>query len=194
MECRAAILAGGRAARMEGSKAAASLAGHPLISYPVGAARDAGLDPIVVAKRTSELPPLDVPRVTEPDQPQHPLCGVLAAIDASRGAAVLALGCDMPFLDSGLLAWLAEQPGPVVVADAGSGLQPLLARYEPTLRDRLALAVDDLRPMQELVASIEPRVVGPAELARFGDPERLCFNINTPAELAEAERLIALGA
>jgi molybdopterin-guanine dinucleotide biosynthesis protein A len=179
---------------MGGSKATARLAGRPLISYPIAAARDAGLDPIVVAKRRTQLPRLDVPRVTEPERPQHPLCGVLAALDASRGAAVLALGCDMPFLDRELLAWLAEQPGRLVVADAGAGLQPLLARYEPALAGRLAHALDQLMPMRELVASMEPRVVGPAELARFGDPERICFNVNTPDDLARAELMVAQSA
>jgi GTP:adenosylcobinamide-phosphate guanylyltransferase len=34
-------------------------------------------------------------------------------------------------------------------------------------------------------------VVEEAELRRFGDPARLLFNVNTPEDLAEAERLLA---
>jgi GTP:adenosylcobinamide-phosphate guanylyltransferase len=35
--------------------------------------------------------------------------------------------------------------------------------------------------------------VGEHELRRFGDPERLLANVNTPDDLARAERLLAAG-
>ena len=41
--------------------------------------------------------------------------------------------------------------------------------------------------MQETVASLGPREITSDELERFGDPERLLFNVNTPEDLAEAE-------
>jgi molybdopterin-guanine dinucleotide biosynthesis protein A len=49
----AAILAGGRSSRMGEPKAGIELAGRPLISYPIAAARIAGLEPLVVAKAAS---------------------------------------------------------------------------------------------------------------------------------------------
>jgi hypothetical protein len=54
-------------------------------------------------------------------------------------------------------------------------------------------ALERQASLHELLASLEPRVVGEAELARFGDPERLCYNVNTPEDLAEAERWWAGG-
>jgi molybdenum cofactor guanylyltransferase len=186
---RAAILAGGRATRLGRPKATAPLAGRPLISYPLLAATEAGLDTVVVAKRDSELPELDVPVLIEPDQPRHPLCGVLEAFRASS-TPVLALGCDMPFLNGELLAWLASLPEPLVVAKTGRGLHPLLARYGPALAGPLEAGLRRRAPLQELVDSLNPRVLRQAELRRFGDPLRLCFNVNTPQDLAEAERLL----
>jgi molybdenum cofactor guanylyltransferase len=143
----------------------------------------------VVAKRDSELPELDVPVLIEPDQPLHPLCGVLEALMASR-TPILALGCDMPFLTVELLAWFASLPQPTVVVETGRGLQPLLARYDPVVSAAIPTALERQASLHELLASLEPRVVSEAELARFGDPERLCFNVNTPQDLAEAERLM----
>src|SRR3954451_1259667 len=76
-----AVLAGGLARRLNGEKAGAELRGRPLISYPLAAARAAGLPAIVVAKRGNALPTLDVTVEPEPDDPRHPLCGVRAALD-----------------------------------------------------------------------------------------------------------------
>lgn len=190
MDCRVAILAGGRSTRLGRPKATAELAGRPLIAYPLAAAQAAGLEAMVVAKSGSDLPPLGGPLLLEPDEPQHPLCGVLAALrESSR--PVLAVACDLPFLASDLLRWLASQPEPLVVAKTERGLQPLLARYDPVLTDALEAGLRREAPMRELVASLRPRVVGERVLRRFGDPQRLCFNVNSPTDLARAERMLA---
>jgi molybdopterin-guanine dinucleotide biosynthesis protein A len=170
-------------------KATMELAGRPLIDYPLAAAARAGLDAVVVAK-AGGLPLIGVPLVLEPDQPQHPLCGVLAAL-REAGEPLLALGCDMPFLSPELLAWLASQPEPLVVPETDRGLQPLLARYDPALADSLDAGLRREAPLQEVVAGLNPRRVGEDELRRFGEPERLCFNVNSPADLATAERMLA---
>lgn len=44
------VLAGGRGSRLGGAKATAELAGRPLISYPLAALAEAGLEAVVVAK------------------------------------------------------------------------------------------------------------------------------------------------
>jgi molybdenum cofactor guanylyltransferase len=190
VDCRVAILAGGLSTRLGRPKAAAELAGRRLIDYPLAAAQAARLEAVVVAKWGGDLPPVRVPLLLEPAEPQHPLCGVLAALrESSR--PVLAVACDMPFLVPDLLAWLASQPEPLVVAETDRGLQPLLARYDPVLIDALEAGLRREAPMQELVASLNPRIVGERELRRFGDPQRLCFNVNSPTDLARAERMLA---
>jgi molybdopterin-guanine dinucleotide biosynthesis protein A len=190
VDCRVAILAGGLSTRLGQPKATAELAGRRLIDYPLAAAQAAGLEAVVVAKPRNDLPPLGVPLLREPAEPQHPLCGVLAALRDS-GRPVLAVACDMPFLAPDLLAWLASQPEPLVVAETERGLQPLLARYDPVLTEALEVGLRREAPMQELVASLNPRTVGDRVLRRFGDSERLCFNVNSPSDLARAERMLA---
>jgi molybdopterin-guanine dinucleotide biosynthesis protein A len=190
VDCRVAILAGGLSRRLGRPKATAELAGHRLIDYPLAAAQAAGLEAVVVAKPGVDLPPLGVPQLLEPAEPRHPLCGVLAALrESSR--PVVAVACDMPFLVPDLLAWLASQPEPLVVPATDHGLEPLLARYDPVLTGALEAGLRREAPMQELVASLNPRVVGERGLRRFGDPERLCFNVNSRADLARAERMLA---
>jgi hypothetical protein len=40
--------------------------------------------------------------------------------------------------------------------------------------------------MREVARALGARVLAEAELEPFGDPARLCLNINTPEELAAA--------
>lgn len=186
-----AVLAGGRGSRLGGEKATAELGGRPLISYPLEAVEEAGLEPLVVAKRDSELPTLACQILREPDLPRHPLCGIVAALREAAGRPLVAVGCDMPFLDPGLLAWLGAAPEPLVVPLVGSRLQPLLARYHPSLLPQLEAALERGEPLQRAVEELRPRLVAEPDLARFGEPRRLCLNVNDRGGLERAEALLA---
>ena len=190
MEAIVAILAGGRSTRMGRSKATVELAGRPLISYPIEAARAVGLEPWVIAKRDSELPTLDCRVLTEPDQPSHPLCGIVTALHATAPWPVLAVAADMPFVEDKLMAWLASQLSTTAVEAAGR-LQPLLARYDTADVDALEEALAQGVPARDAVRDLDPMIVGEADLGRFGDPRILTFNVNTPDDLREADRILA---
>jgi len=185
-----AVLAGGRGERLGGAKACVPLAGEPLIAYPLRAAAAAGLEAIVVAKRSSPLPMLEQRVVYEPEQPAHPLRGVVSALEhaaalAPAPPAVLIVACDMPFVPAELLRWLAAQEG-AVMAQLDARAQPALCRLEtnelPALRAALAAA----RPLGEAISALAPRLLERALLERFGAPERICFNVNSDAELSLA--------
>lgn len=184
-----AVLAGGASSRMGSPKALVELAGQPLIHHALAAVEAAGLKPIVTAKPSSSLPALGCPIVREPAEPRHPLCGILAALRAAEGRPIITVGCDMPFLTGSLLAWLASLDAPLTVCEAGGDLHPLLARYDPSLMPDLDAALVRGDAMRATVLALDPRIVGEPELSRFGPPERLCFNVNEPADLIEAQRL-----
>jgi molybdopterin-guanine dinucleotide biosynthesis protein A len=185
---RAAILAGGSGSRLGGEKAQASLAGRPLITYPVEAALAAGLEPFVVAKSGSALPTLDCEIVREPERPTHPLVGALAALaESPRG--VLLLGCDMPFLTAELLRWFASLTPPAAASIAGR-LEPLLGIYDAAAIDRFSAALATEESLRGAVEGLGPRRIDEGELARFGDPEQLVFNVNTQDDLIMAEGLL----
>lgn len=190
MDAIVAILAGGRSTRMGRPKAGVELAGRALISYPLEAARAVGLEPWVIAKPGTRLPPLRCRVVEEPEQPVHPLNGIVAALRATAPRPVLAVGADMPFVEDKLMAWLASQVSTTVV-EAGGRLQPLLARYDAAEVDRLEAALARGVPTREAALELGPKIVGEEDLRRFGDPALLSFNVNTPADLAEAEEILA---
>ena len=179
---------------MGGAKATAMLGGRPLIEWPLAAAREAGLETIVLAKADTALPPLEEPVVQEPELPLHPLTGVLKALELagarSPAPAVVIVGCDMPFLTGELLGWLAVLRG-AATAQVDGRLQPLLARCHPLHRGILQAALAEQSSLAAAISSLEPRVLDERELSRFGDPERLCFNVNSPEDLARAQEWLA---
>ncbi|HZL54267.1 MAG TPA: molybdenum cofactor guanylyltransferase [Solirubrobacteraceae bacterium] len=182
----ATVLAGGAGSRLGGAKATALFAGRPLIEHVVAAARAGGLEPVVVAKARSPLPPLDCPVLIEPDEPRHPLLGIVTALRELHQPALTVCACDMPFVTGPLLAWLAALEDPLAVTSAGGELQPLLGRYSASLLARLEAALAEGVSMREVAGRLGARVLGAAELERFGDPLLLCSSINTPAELEAA--------
>jgi molybdenum cofactor guanylyltransferase len=183
-----AILAGGASLRLGRPKAVADLGGRPLISYPLAAIRAAGLEPLVVAKADSPLPPLRCRFVEEPDEPRHPLAGIIAALHAAGGRSVVAVGCDMPFLEPALLDAFAALEHPLVLAEARGRRQPLPGRYPPELQAELSSALARGLSLVETTAALGARVLADAEVARFGEPRWLYFSVNDDDDLAAAER------
>ena len=172
-----AVLAGGRGRRLGGAKPVAELDGMPLVEWPLEAAREAGLEAVVVAKASTPLPPLAVPVWIEPDEPTHPLAGLVFALEQAGGRPVVAVACDMPHVGPELLARLAAADG---IAAARLD-HPFPGRYEPSalpvLRDALAREA----PAREALAALEA--------AELGAPREALLGVNTPGELAAAARV-----
>ncbi len=182
---RAAILAGGGGRRMGGPKAGVELAGRPLIAHPIAAVRLAGLAPFVVAKPATPLPELRCPLVTEPAEPQHPLAGVVAALEHAE-APIVVLACDLPLLPAELIAELANRRARFAMP-AEPAPQPLVARYTPGLLPLLREGLAGGRPLREVAAAIGGDALRAAELRGFGDPERMFANVNDREELRRIE-------
>lgn len=176
------ILAGGLGRRMGAPKATASLAGRPLMAYPADALRAACERVVVVAKRDTQLPQ-DLERWDEPDEPRHPIAGITHALERA-GGPILVCAADMPFVSAGVLGLLAAELRPGVKAAAASSegqIEPLLAAYAPGALEILAAAPTD-EPLRRTVESLGPALVDV--------PSAVVFNVNTPDDLAQAERLL----
>jgi molybdopterin-guanine dinucleotide biosynthesis protein A len=188
-----AVLAGGRGTRIGRPKATLDLGGRHLLEHPLTAFAHAEIEAVVVAKPNTSLPPLGVEVWREPDEPLHPLCGIVTALERGAGRAVLVCGCDMPFVSPGLLTNLATRNDRLVVPMAGGRLHPLIGRYEPVLLAPLRTALAELRPLQETVRQLEPALIEEAELRELGDPDLLLFNVNEAADLQRAEEVFREG-
>jgi molybdenum cofactor guanylyltransferase len=173
---------------MGGSKAVVHLNGRPLVSYPLEAMWRALGSVAIVAKIRSELP--GVAGVTvwiEPDEPTHPLAGIVHALGLADGRPVMVCALDLPFVTANLIRAIADTDGggaPAVVASLGGRTQPLLGCYQPEALGPLtaALARADV-PAREAVARIDP------VLHEVRDADEL-FNINSPDDLLQASAML----
>ena len=189
------ILAGGRGQRMGGAdKALLPFRGQPLLAHVIGRispqvedlALSANGDP--ARFRAFGLPVL-------PDNtPLGPLSGVLAGLGWARAAGashLVTAPVDAPFLPGDLVPRLllaAEGPG-LALARSGGRLHPVAALWPVTLADDLAaFLASGAKP--KMADFLLPRGAG---IADFPD-DGAFLNLNSPADLAAAERLAGDGA
>jgi molybdopterin-guanine dinucleotide biosynthesis protein A len=182
------ILAGGEGTRIGGAKAIVKLHGRPLISYPLEAMWRALGSVALVAKISSQLPSLAGVTVwIEPDEPRHPLVGIVHALGLANGRPVMVCALDLPFATSGLIRRIANANGggaPAVIASSGGRTQPLLGCYEPEALEPLTAALERVDvPVREAVAALG------AVLYEVEDAGEL-FNINSPDDLLQASAMI----
>ena len=180
------VLAGGSGRRIGGSKAIVELDHRPLITYPVDAMWRALGNVVIVAKISTELP--SAPGISiwlEPEEPRHPLTGIVHALTLAEGRRVLVCAADMPLVTPALIRAIARvEAGPAgaVVASHRGELQPLLACYAPSALPALAGAGPTVA-LREAVAGLEP------VLYQVEDPD-LLFNVNTPDDLLQAAAML----
>lgn len=168
-----AVLAGGKASRFGSDKALAELDGHTLIALAVDAL-SGWCDHVVVVGRAL------APAPTLPDWPRPdmgPLAGIAAALHHARDEdyeTVLTCGVDSIGLPPGLPGLLS--PAPAYLAD-----QPVIGLWPATAAEAIEaiLAGDGKHSMHRFVQKIGARAVKSAAKAA---------NINTPADLAAAEK------
>lgn len=121
-----------------------------------------------------------------------PLGGLHAALTAARGTALLLVACDMPYLSSGFCAHLLSlaSDADVVVPQSERGYHPLCAVYTSACLTPVAARLANRRlTLRELLDDMRTRVVPVEDIRRFGDPDRLLANVNTPADFADLEAL-----
>jgi molybdopterin-guanine dinucleotide biosynthesis protein A len=122
-----------------------------------------------------------------------PLAGMEAGLACARYQLVFVSAGDMPFLTQGLVGYLLgrlDEGGVLAVVPRYRGrLHPLCAAYKRVLLPRLGTALDsDTRSVRGFLEGIDQVEYVGEELQRFGNPDRLLMNINTPEDLALARR------
>ena len=195
------MLAGGRARRLGGDdKGRLAFAGGTLLDRVIGRlapqvdglilnangdpGRFAGTGLVVVADGVTGSP--------------GPLAGVLASLDWARAqrpavTAVVSAPTDAPFLPLDLVgrlrAAVAEQGQPLAAAASGGRLHPVFGLWPVALADRLRadLVEHGVRKVEDWM-----RAQGLAVADFSTDPIDPFFNVNTPAELAAARRLLTV--
>ena len=193
------ILAGGAASRYGGRpKGLERVGGRRVIDRVADALRGATDELLLIANDSEARTWLPDVRVAA-DVRRN--CGSLGGIHAAimrAGQPVLVVAWDMPFVPSPLLRTLREggARADAVLPESGSrrGLEPLCAYYSPACVPAIERRLDanDMRVISFFEDVRVERI--PEQVVRqFGDPAMLFMNVNTPDDLALAERHAADG-
>jgi len=202
---KGAVLAGGAARRYGGTpKGLLTVGGRRILDRIVDAVHAVtGALPLLIADAPdaqSWRPDLQTLPDTRPGF--GTLGGLYTAVTVTAPAPVLCVAWDMPFVPESLLHALIDRMATGEGAGGGAydavlpestgprGLEPLCAIYARACAPAIARRLEsgDLRAIA-FHADVRVGIVPLAEVRRFGDPDELFFNVNTPDDLARAEAL-----
>ena len=209
------ILAGGQSRRMGRDKALLDFDGAPLIARVIERMKQVCPEVIVVANDVGTYARFGAPVIRDVYPGRGSLGGIFSGLQAARAEHVLAVACDLPFLNDALLRYLislAPQADVIIprthaptgkakdatrydqLAVKESGLQATHAIYSKRCLEpmRARLLADDLRIIN-FFDEVRVRVIEPDEVAQF-DPRMLSFlNVNTPEDWQSALILVDQG-
>ncbi|MGE3271399.1 MAG: molybdenum cofactor guanylyltransferase [Chloroflexota bacterium] len=191
-----AVLAGGRGSRMGGvDKASLIVGGRTLLDRQLAAAGPILHEALVIANDDRLAGDGRFRVVLDPDPHAGVLPALLAALEAATSPYLLLLACDMPFVHRDVVSLLVEmiQDFDAVVPFVDGHLQPMLAVYRVEACKsaiRAALARGDRR-MISFLDDVNSTTVPMDKLSVVAPVEHCFFNINTPDDLAEAQRIYA---
>lgn len=192
IQTTAAILAGGQSTRMGVDKAFVNVSGQPLVERVLARVEGLADETLISANQPDAFAHLGLPVYPDILPGKAALGGIYTAISKARGEHVLVVAVDMPFLNRDLLAYLLSlREGYDVVAPRLDGYpQATHAVYGKACLDpiRRKLDVDRLKIIG-FYDEVRVRYVDEDEMRPFDPDLRSLVNVNTPADLSDAQRL-----
>ena len=190
-----AIQAGGESKRMGQDKGLVPFQGQPLIMRVLNRVAVIADELVITSNQPEQYRFLGLTPVTDRQPGRGALGGLYTALDASHHPAVAVVACDMPFVNPLLLAFqlqlLNETGADLVIPQTPNGLEPFHAVYrrETCLPHVRAALQFDQRRVDAWFLLVKVHELTPEAIHPY-DPLGLAFlNINTPAELQQAEEL-----
>ena len=185
MQATGILLVGGKSSRMKKNKAFLELEGKPLVERSLTVLQAVFAEVLISSNKAELYEGFDVPIILDEIPGRGPLEGIYQGLKAAAYDEVFVLACDIPFLRTELIRFMAAWSSvyDVVVPSLQSGLHPLHAFYHrrclPLIKKSLeanSLKVIDLYP------SCSVRYVKETELQNYHNLSRLFCNINTPED------------
>jgi molybdopterin-guanine dinucleotide biosynthesis protein A len=190
-----AISAGGKSSRMGTDKAFVNILGKPLIEHLIERVADVGQEEtILITNRLADYAHLTLPMYKDVLPDKGSLGGIYSAIHHSTHPYTLVLACDMPFVSTDLLRYMAA-------LRAGDQFDVIVPRVDGYPEGLHALYSHDcLGPIRKRLDANELKVISfyddvrvryldEEEYRTFNEKGLAFYNVNTPQELKEARKL-----
>jgi len=215
-----AILAGGESARYGSPKALATVGGRRIVDRVLHALVSVETEPVLLANEAELFEDLGLPVRPDIRPDLGALGGLHTALHWARESGrpgILAVACDMPFLEPALLSTLLDRglgrhrrpvPNPgngarpgggrpgadVVLPESRSrrGVEPLCAYYGTGCLGAIEAQVE--RHDHRLIGfheDVRVATIALPDVERLGDPDILFMNVNTPEDRERAEVIAA---
>lgn len=185
------ILAGGKGKRLGSPKALITIGGQSLLLRTVNLLRSLFSEVLVVSGDKGLIP--DIPEATlvvDEVAGMGPIGGLITALKNMKKERGFCVACDMPFLDKCLIQYLASLSNSreTIVPCVGGQIEPLHAVYS-----RRCLEIAERRISRRQYSLTGLILSTPAHCVHipFGPGTLPFFNINSPQDLALAERIYA---
>jgi molybdopterin-guanine dinucleotide biosynthesis protein A len=198
MNTEAAILAGGQARRLGGrDKRALLVGGRPILEHQVSALRPVVARIVIVGGPPDPFIGIDLPIVQDLVPGAGALGGIYTTPAGARAERVLVLACDMPFVTTEFLGFLATagREADVTLPRDAHGLHPLCAAWSAAAAPAVGeLVRSGVRKVRDALDVLRVHIVEGRELEAFDPEGRLLINVNTPGDHARAIEEGASGA
>lgn len=196
-ECSSAplgvVLAGGAGQRMGGNKSYRLIGGRRLVDLALEALASVCPRQVVVTTDVASLAVMSCPIIADRWPGQGPLAALATALLETQAESIILLAVDMPFVKPVLLRLLtqASEGQKAVASSSHLGPEPLLSYYHRLcLPAALRLLEKGERRPRFLLKAVRARILSTEEVAAV-DPEGLSFfNVNSPADIQKAEKLL----
>jgi len=199
---RAYIQAGGASSRFGRDKALVLFGTKPLLLQIAQLAQTCASEVAVVAG-AQKYPDLDGKLEIIKDRwpGEGPLGGIITSLQNTAATARsaewnLILSCDMPFLTAEWLQFLVDRARAsapeiqVILPHSAHGPEPLCACYRTAAAEPLKNVFDrGIRKVTQALQQVRTEVLDESVWKRFDSAGRLFWNMNTPADFEEAQRL-----
>ena len=193
------LIAGGKSRRMGRDKRLLTVGGTSLFHRTLSLLEQMFPETIVVLAQPVTSLEVQGSRVVYDVIPNAgSLGGLYTGLMVASHPRIFAVACDMPFLDSEMMRFMAsfDTAADIVVAKLESGFQPLHALYSRSCLPFLkAMTADRDLKIQKLYSAQQLRVtvVDEADIANVGNGLKSFRNVNTAEDLARAEAELAEG-
>jgi molybdenum cofactor guanylyltransferase len=193
------ILVGGASSRFGADKALAELGGVPMYVRMTALLKSIVI-PSVLVGDPAKYGQLGITCIYDKWPGEGPLGGIITALRytqaTDRAEFNLIVSCDMPFLTAAWLKYMLtiafNGDADVVLAKSEHGPEPLCAVWRTASCNGVELQFKrGVRRVNEAIGNLKSEVLDEAHWKRFDSAGRLFWNMNTPADYAEAQRILA---
>ncbi|QTA87163.1 molybdenum cofactor guanylyltransferase [Desulfonema magnum] len=193
--CSGVILAGGLNTRFSGiNKAFVRVGGMRIFDRIYSVFNDLFEETILVTNDPLQYLDWDITITTDIFPIRSSLTGIHAGLLCATNPYVFFIACDTPFLKKEMVETLIDEIEPrfdVVIPETSAGYQALCAVYSKNCINPVEQhLVQKKLKIQGFFKKVRVKKV-PENILREHDPELISFfNVNTPDELAKAEKII----